>query len=115
MASYRGWRGALVAAAGVFASLAANSQDGSISGQTEDRKMEFHIASQPVTQALMELGRQSGLTIVMSSDLARGSVAPALDGRYTFDEALRRILAATGLHVEYLDKRSVAVLPPKAR
>ena len=76
----------------------------------EVQKLEFHLTEQPLGQALTALGRQSGLTLVMESSLARSVIAPALEGHYTPAEAVRKLLAPTGLHAQYLDKRTVVVL-----
>jgi hypothetical protein len=72
--------------------------------------VEFHLARQPVGQALTALGQQSGLTVVIESSLARGVMAPAVEGRYTPAEAVRQILGRTGLRARYLDKKTVVVL-----
>src|SRR5438445_360226 len=77
------------------------------------QKVVLNIASQPVPDALSELGRQTGLGIVVYSSLGRGVTAPQLAGEYTPAEALERILAPAGLRAEYLDDKTVAVvLPP---
>ncbi len=74
------------------------------------QKVALNIASQPVADALSELGRQTGLGIVVYSSLGRGVTAPKLEGQYTPAEALARILTPAGLHAEYLDEKTVAVL-----
>lgn len=75
------------------------------------RKIDFHIAGQPISDALTALGRQSGLTIIVESRLSRGLMATPLSGSYTPDEALRKILGPAGLRAEYLDGKTVAIRP----
>jgi len=73
------------------------------------QKVALNIPAQPVADAIGELGQQSGLTIVIESQLGRDVKAPALVGLYTTEEALRRILP-NQLHTEYLDSKTVAVM-----
>lgn len=100
-----GWIGTLVALASMVTIAGAGAPD----APSAAARVEFHIASQSVGQALTALGEQTGFTIVVESALARDMIAPALDGRYTVDEALRKILAPLGLRAEYLDKHTIAV------
>ena len=77
---------------------------------TDVQKVEFHLARQPMGQALTALGQQTGLTVIMDSSLAGDLIAPAVEGHYTAAEAVRQILAPTELHARYLDKKTVVVL-----
>jgi len=78
------------------------------------QKVTLHIAPQPVGDALSEFGRQTGLTIMIQSVMGRGVISPKLEGEYTPSSALDQLLAHTGLHYEYLDAKTVAVLGPHA-
>ena|SRR6267154_3782530 len=78
------------------------------------QKVILHIAPQPVGDALSEFGRQTGLTIMIQSVVGRGLISPKLEGEYTPSSALDQLLAHTGLHYEYLDAKTVAVLGPRA-
>jgi outer membrane receptor protein involved in Fe transport len=73
------------------------------------QKVSLNIPAQPVADAIRQLGQQSGLTIVIESQLGRDVKAPALIGSYSTVEALRRILPKQ-LHTEYLDPKTVAVM-----
>ena len=53
----------------------------------------FAIPAQPLSQALVAYSRASGMTVLVDSGLTEGRQAPALDGRYTAGDALRRLLA----------------------
>lgn len=75
------------------------------------QKVALNIDSQPVGDALNELGRQTGLVIIVYSAVGRGVMAPRILGKFTANRALDEILAHTGLHYEYLDSKTVAVLP----
>lgn len=78
------------------------------------QKIEFHLPSQLIGDALTAVGEQSGLSIAVSSILTKGLKSSPLDGRYTPTEALLRILADTGLRAEFLDSKTVVIVAAAA-
>ena len=74
------------------------------------QEVALNIEPQPIGAALNELGRQTGLVIIVYSSVGRGVSAPRITGKLTPQHALDQILANTGLRYEYLDARTVAVL-----
>ncbi|ENZ80631.1 TonB-dependent receptor [Caulobacter vibrioides OR37] len=60
----------------------------------------FEIAQQPLGPALRAFALQSGKDIVFDPKLVRGKSAPPLKGQYLNEEALRRLLAGSGLTFE---------------
>ena len=86
------------------------------SASNRSAPLKLNIAAQPISDALNEFARQSGLQVFfvpaangkeLTSNPVVGTYAPA--------EALVILLANTGLHYEYLDERSVAIVDPAAR
>lgn len=59
----------------------------------------IHLPAQPLDRAIIELARQTGLTIGGDASLLQGKQAPALSGEYTPEEALRALLAGSGVTV----------------
>ncbi|KQV54659.1 TonB-dependent receptor [Caulobacter sp. Root342] len=59
----------------------------------------YDLKSQPLAKALSEVARVSGRQVVVSSSLVRGKTAPALQGRYTADEAYAALLSGSGLKI----------------
>lgn len=57
----------------------------------------FDLPSQPLAASLLAYTRVTGVQIVLSTELARGKTAPALQGSYPDSEALARLLAGSGL------------------
>ncbi len=57
----------------------------------------FAIAPQPLSSALTEFGRQSGMQISAPSALISGFEAPGVSGSMSADQALRQLLGGTGL------------------
>jgi outer membrane receptor protein involved in Fe transport len=54
----------------------------------------------PLKAALLELGRQTGVQIIFTSRAVEGRLAPALDGQFSLDEALSRLLAGSDLEAQ---------------
>lgn len=57
----------------------------------------FEIKAEPLAEALMEFGAQSGLTVVVPTTLTKGKNAPALRGDLAWTDALGRLLTGSGL------------------
>src|SRR5476649_2263365 len=109
-----GIRSALVCALGVVALSAAAGAPGAGSGPRN-----LSIPAEPLADALNDLAEQSGLQILFSSDLVARLRSAPLKGSLTADEALRRLLANTGLRFEFVNARTIAISgqadpPPKS-
>lgn len=100
--------GTVVGAVGIRLTAAAGPQPAL--SDSAPQKIEFHLQSQLVGDALTAVGQQTGLNIAVSSTLTQGLKSSPLDGRYTPTEALLRILADTGLRAEFLDHNTVVVV-----
>lgn len=61
---------------------------------------QFDIPSQPMAQALNAFARASQQQIVFDAATVEGKQSVAVQGRYTADEALRRLLSGSGLRAE---------------
>lgn len=72
---------------------------------------DFDLPSQRLDRALTQLARQSGARIAFSSDLAEPYQAPALQGRFTLDEALQRLLGNSGLVARQMPGGSLTIVP----
>ncbi len=77
----------------VLAGTVANAQGGA--------RRDYTISAQDLDSALREAARQSGREILFSSASVAGRSAPALQGRYTVEEAVRRLLHGTNLEVSF--------------
>jgi iron complex outermembrane recepter protein len=69
----------------------------------------FDIPSKPLPQALNDLGRITGLTILYTQDEPLNLVAPRLSGRLTADQALQQLLAGSGYTYRHTDARTVTL------
>jgi outer membrane receptor protein involved in Fe transport len=59
--------------------------------------VRFDIPAQPLAPALAALASQAGLQLAFAAELAQGKSAPALQGPHEVSDALRALLAGSGL------------------
>lgn len=67
----------------------------------------FNIPAQQLASALNAFGRQGGIQVTVDSATITGVQGQAVAGRFTVDEALRRLLAGTGVTGRFIDDRTV--------
>ncbi|HVK82323.1 MAG TPA: TonB-dependent receptor plug domain-containing protein, partial [Verrucomicrobiae bacterium] len=83
--------GVLVAA---IASVAIASP---VCAQEREQRQTFNIPAQSLASALIEFSRQSDVMVVVDPSLVNGRTAPAVQGEFTTQEALTRLLAGSTL------------------
>lgn len=66
------------------------------------------IPSQPLDAALKQLARATGISVAFDSNLATGKTAPAVKGRMKPDQALKMLLAGSGLE-STIDKDNAVI------
>ena len=76
----------------VILALAAALAAAPMPARAQDAAIEIDIARQPLGDALLQLGQQTSLQFLYTSDLVRGLTAPAVHGRLTPEQALRELL-----------------------
>jgi outer membrane receptor protein involved in Fe transport len=81
--------GSGLAAIACVAGLPATAQDAG--------RRAVHLPAQPLAVSLRAVGRTFGRTVAVEAGLVAGRTAPALDGSYSFDEAVAALLTGTGL------------------
>lgn len=69
------------------------------------------IPDEPLAAALDAFGTQADLQVLYESALAQNRRSAAVIGNFTSDEALRRLLAGTGLIATYIDRKNVILHP----
>lgn len=83
---------------GVLASVAVMPAQGQAQTQVASQAVrQYDIAAGPLETALNQLGREAGLLIAFGSATTEGLRSSGVQGSYTVDEALARVLAGTGL------------------
>ncbi|WP_454691404.1 TonB-dependent siderophore receptor [Achromobacter aloeverae] len=63
----------------------------------DDAQVYVDIAAQPLGAALIQLANQFSLSLAYSPDIVAGRNAPPVAGKLTVDQALRRLLAGSGI------------------
>lgn len=63
----------------------------------DNRVLPLDLPSQPLDVAVHALSRQAGVAIAADSQLLAGRSAPALQGEFTLQQALQRLLGGSGL------------------
>jgi iron complex outermembrane receptor protein len=74
-----------------------------------DGKTRFSIPPQPLSSALMALGRQADVQILTSSTAIAGQRSTGTSGTFKVEAALAHLLKGTGLDYEVIGKRTVVV------
>ncbi len=67
--------------------------------QSRPRAYSFDLPAEALGDALRAFGQMTQQQIIFSEDVVRGKRSPRLVGSYTVDEALRRLLAGSGLRM----------------
>ena len=77
----------------------------SVSAEAQPNAKEAELALEPqdLDRALIAVGKATGREIIVAADAATGKRAPRLVGRLTADEAIRRLIAGSGLVAEFRD------------
>lgn len=78
--------------------------------------LAIDIPAQPLAAALARFAEQSGLKLLYAAELVAGKAAPGLQGQYTTADALRRLLAGTGLRARAIEDGAISIeaAPPAA-
>ncbi|MCQ8130420.1 TonB-dependent siderophore receptor [Methylomonas rivi] len=83
----------------------------SAQAHAEDGKHRFDIPAQALAGALQTLAAQSGAAMLYTEQTAAGKTSPALQGEYTLDEAVRKLLSGSGL-IYSIDGSGTVTLKP---
>lgn len=71
----------------------------------------FDMPAQPLSQALAAFSEQTGISILVTSDLIHNKIAAPVHGRLTPSTALRALLEPTDLEVRRVDASAWTLLP----
>ncbi len=70
----------------------------------------FNIRSAPLSQSLLEFGRQAGISVAVDQSLTAGLRGRAVSGDLPVAEALDRLLVGTGLTAEFAGPNAVRLV-----
>src|SRR5688500_4844373 len=101
---------AIASTGSALAQTSAQHNDSDASYASADQvRQEFSIAAQPVSQALRAYAQQSGDQVVFYYDIGKGRASAAVEGSYTRQEALKRLLENTGLKYRRVNAKTIAI------
>lgn len=101
---------ALIASFGVQAAELNTSLPKTADSSGTLAAVNLDIPSQPLSEALKQLARTTGVSVAFDSNIVAGKTAPAVKGRMKADEAFKQMLAGSGLAPK-IDKDNVIITP----
>ncbi|MET0548593.1 MAG: STN domain-containing protein, partial [Xanthomonas sp.] len=78
---------------------------------SDTRQIAFSIPAQALSTALIAYGKQANVQVLTASPTLGGLRSDGLQGAFTADAALQRLLQSSGLAYRVLDANTVAVTP----
>ena len=75
--------------------------------QNAETRQAFNIPAQPLSSSLRAVARQLDLQLSLEAGLVEGLRAPALNGTYTLDEAMRLLLGSAAISWQVDSQRSL--------
>lgn len=96
-------------AVGVASALALSLSLRLIADTASNTVLNVNIESDFANVALLELAEQAGVQIIVPKEVGSVTVLSALDGEYSLQDALDRILAGSGLTYEFTSEQSVMI------
>jgi len=91
-------------------SIAATVHAAPAGAQAADQ-LTYALPAQDLAQSLRKIALQSGQSVIAPSDIVAGRRAPAVNGRFTAEEAVRVVLSGSGLEVRRVGTTLVIVSP----
>jgi len=82
-------------------------------GPADDARgqMSFDIGPQPLSTAVRAFSDVTGQALLVDERLLVGRVSPGARGEFTPEDALRRLLAGTGLRERYTSDKAFTLMP----
>jgi hypothetical protein len=81
-----------------------------VAGLAQGATKRFDINAQPLSEALMAFGAQTGAIVMASSELTTGKISKPVTGQLTPQEALTRMLQGTGLKFETSSNGTILIV-----
>lgn len=80
----------------------------------EQQQVQFNVPAQDTASALNEFSRQAGVQILFPYDVAARTNAPTVEGSFTRQEALNRLLQGSTLRLASDDGRTIVLQDPNS-
>lgn len=89
--------------------LAGVTQAADSVSSAQQQPLSFNIPAQPLDDALAAYGIASGVQVLYGAPLTQGLQSTAVNGSYSPEQALARLLSGTGLAYQFTAARSVTL------
>lgn len=76
----------------------------------QERTYAFDVPSQPLSSALLTLGRQGGISVLAPNALVDGKIAPVVKGEMSVRSALDQLLSGSGLRADFIQPDAVRIV-----
>lgn len=76
----------------------------------QERTYTFDVPSQPLSSALLTLGRQGSISILAPNSLVDGKTAPVVKGELSVKSALDQLLFGSGLRADFIEPDAVRIM-----
>jgi hypothetical protein len=88
-----------------------HAQDAGLANRTSADTIHFDLPAQPLAQVLQAFGRMTELVVVVPRPLLDGRISAPISGDYLPSDALRRVLAGTGLGANFIGADEAMIAP----
>src|SRR5450830_212764 len=113
--SVKRWFGASALAVSGLALLPLSVALAAESAAQHSAQFTFAIAAKPLSQALSDFSRVTGLSVVYTDEAAYGHQAPAINGQMSAEQAMQRLLSNSGFTFRRTDDHTLALEPLPAQ
>lgn len=107
-----GRRTSYIVATLLAAAAASSAAPPAIAQQVAHQQFRFDIPAKPVPQAVNDIGRTAGLSVVLRENTPIAKLGQPVQGVMTAEQALATLLAGTGLSYRFSNPTTVTILGP---
>ena len=110
--SVKQWLGASALSMSAMAMLPSSIASAAEANNTQQRApFSFAIAAKPLPQALSDFSRVTGISVVYTDEAPYGLTAPAINGQFSAEQAMQRLLSGSGFTFRRTDAQTLILEP----
>ena len=95
--------------ASALAAALAPDSDSARAADAGQASCSLHVQEQALDRALAQIALQCGVQLIYFSRLTQGKAGSALDGSYSVEAALQKLLAGTGLAFRQVNANTIEI------
>lgn len=99
----------LTTSTALVGTIPANAQVPPPSGTEQTQRRLFNIAAKPLPQAIAEFSTVTGLNVLYPADQQLSMTSPGLNGQFTIEDGLRRLLSGTGVTYRFTNANTITL------